>query len=373
MSAADVVVIGAGIVGLACGAALAAAGRSVIVVEREDGLGRGTTSRNSQVIHAGIYYPAGSTKARTCVRGRELVYERCARDRVGHRQTGKWIVATDDAEVAALETLRERGRRNGVDLDWATPAALAEAEPQVRATAALHSPRTGIVDAHALCASFAAELEREGGALALRTTLRALTPTAAGWRLELEGADGRLEQVACSAVVNAAGLASDAVAALAGIDVDAAGLRLAPCKGSYFTLHPRSPVRPRGLVYPVPSALGLGVHATVDLAGAVRFGPDAEPEAGAELSVDPSRAELFAGAARRYLPGLEARWLAPDQAGLRPRLVPEPESGGLRDFVVREESALGAPGLVDCIGIESPGLTAAPAIAEEVVALLAAS
>ncbi len=367
----DVAVIGAGVVGLAAAAALARAGRSVIALERHAGLARETTSRNSQVIHAGIYYPAGSEKAVRCVAGRQLLYERCQRLGIPHRKTGKWIVAVDDAERAQLETLLRRGRDNGVpglhirDGEW-----LQRLEPHVRARAALVSPESGIVDANALSLSFAAEAEAYGASIALRHEVVGLASTARGWRVETLDPERRPVALTCAAVVNAAGLAADRVAALAGVDVEAQGYRLHLCKGDYFALAPGAPLRVGRLVYPVPAGAGLGIHATLDLGGRIRFGPDAEYVDRIDYDVAPEKAVRFAAVAGRYLPGLRAEWLTPDGAGIRPRLAgPGTE---FRDFVVREESALGRPGLVDLIGIESPGLTAAPAIGARVVELLAA-
>jgi L-2-hydroxyglutarate oxidase LhgO len=365
----DVVVVGAGVLGLAAGAALAGRGRRVVVLERHGQIAQETSSRNSQVIHAGIYYPPGSEKARLCVAGRERLYERCRRLGIGHRQLGKVIVATEVQEIAALEALLARGRENGAPgLEILDRAALARREPQVRAVAALYSPRTGIVDADAVCLSFAAELEAGGGTILPRAELVAVEAAAPGFRLRVRGPDGALEQVSCAALVNAAGLESDHVAALAGLDVDALGYRIHPCKGDYFAVAPGAPLRTRGLVYPVPGGPGLGIHVTRDLGGRVRLGPDASYVDRAGYRVDPAKAEPFAAAVGRFLPGMRPEWLTPDGAGIRPKLSGPGE--GFRDFVVREETDRGLPGLVDLIGIESPGLTAAPAIGERVAQLL---
>jgi L-2-hydroxyglutarate oxidase LhgO len=368
----DVVVVGAGVVGLAVAAALARRGRSVVVLERHDGIARETTSRNSQVLHAGLYYPAGSLKARLCVAGREMVYERCAREGIPQRRLGKIVVATSEAEIATLERIRALGTENGAPgLAIVDGEAVRALEPHVRAVAALVSPATGIVDAHALALSFAAEAERHGAALALCRELVAVDPARGGYRLFAQDAGGARESIEAAAVVNSAGLASDRVAALAGIDVGARGLRLHPCKGDYFALAPSAPLRFERLVYPVPGHAGLGVHVTLDLGGRVRFGPDAtylERPAEADNAVDAAKAAEFAQAAQRYLPSLRAEWLTPDQAGIRPKL--QGPGDAFRDFYVAEESAAGLPGFVNLIGIESPGLTAAPAIAERVAELL---
>jgi L-2-hydroxyglutarate oxidase LhgO len=225
------------------------------------------------------------------------------------------------------------------------------------------------VDPHELCLSLAAEFEREGGTLLLHNTLESIERCAAGFRVSARAAGDSAASVESAAVVNAAGLAADAVAALAGIDVVAADYRQHPCKGDYFALAPSAPMRFTGLVYPVHGSAGLGVHVTLDLAGRVRFGPDAHYVDAIDYAIDPHKAAQFAAAAGRYLPGLRAEWLSPDQSGIRPKL--QPPGGGFRDFVIAEESARGMPGLVDLLGIESPGLTSALAIAERVVVLLA--
>jgi L-2-hydroxyglutarate oxidase LhgO len=369
--ALDAVVVGAGAVGLACGAALARRGRRVLVLERHDGLARETTSRNSQVIHASLYYPEGSLKATLCTRGRELLYARCAREGIPHRALGKIVVATEPAQVPELESLARRGTANGApELGLIDAAEIARREPCVRGLAALLSPRTGIVDAHALCLSYAAELEREGGEILLRHEVTGLERTREGWRVAVSGPSGERAEIDAAAVVNAAGLEADRLAGLAGIDVAAAQYRQYPCKGDYFALAPGAPLRFQGLVYPVHAGPGLGIHVTLDLGGRIRLGPDAEYVERAHYRVDPAKAEDFATAARRYLPALESGWLTPDQAGVRPKLAGPGQP--FRDFLIAEESARGLSGLVNLIGIESPGLTASEAIAERVAELLAA-
>jgi L-2-hydroxyglutarate oxidase LhgO len=367
----DVAVVGGGVVGLAAAAALARAGRSVFLLERREALAREITSRNSEVVHAGLYYPPGSWKARLCAAGRERLYERCERLRLPHRRLGKLVVATAPEELTVLEGLQRTGAANGAPgLEIVDGAALRRLEPEVSARAALLSPASGIVDAHALSMSFAAEAEAHGAALVLRHEVAGLECVAGGWRVAARGPDGVSTWLGALAVVNAAGLGSDRVAELAGVDVDARGLRLRPCKGDYFALAPGAPLNLQRLVYPVPSGSGLGIHATLDLGGRIRFGPDAEYVERIDYAVDPAKAGGFAAVAGRYLPALRAEWLTPDYAGIRPKLAGPGE--GFRDFAIQEESAHGLAGLVNLIGIESPGLTAAPAIAERVVELLAA-
>jgi len=364
-----VAVIGAGVVGLACGAALASAGRDVLVLERHGAIARETTSRNSGVIHAGLYYPTGSLKARLCVAGRELLYERCAKRDIAHRRTGKLVVASAEHEEAALETLCARGTANGVPgLHVIGARELRALEPRVAARAALVVPVTGIVDPEELAASYQAELESHGGRVVLHSSVYALEREGSGWRLEVESANGERETLRAAAVVNAAGLAADRVAALAGIDVDAARYRQHPCKGDYFSIAPAVGKLADRLIYPVPHGPGLGVHLTVDLGGRFRLGPDAHYVGEIHYDVVAGKAAAFAEMARRFLPELDAAQLAPDYAGMRPKLSGPGED--FRDFVIAEESARGLPGLVNLVGIESPGLTSAGAIAVQVAGLI---
>jgi L-2-hydroxyglutarate oxidase LhgO len=367
----EVVVVGGGVVGLATAAALARSGRSLLLLERREEFGRETTSRSSEVVHASLYYPPGSLKAELCRAGREALYARCERLGIPHRRLGKLVVASEPAELAGLEELAQRGTRNGAPgLELLDAAAVRRLEPALRAQAALLSPATGIVDAVALALSFAAEAEACGALLLRQREVRAIGARSGGWRVEAVDPGGEAALVECGAVVNAAGLAGDGLAELAGFDVDALGYRQHPCKGDYFALAPGAPLRLSRLVYPLPAGPGLGVHATLDLAGRIRFGPDAEYVERPRYDVEPGKAESFARAAGRYLPGLEARWLSPDYAGVRPKLAGPGEP--FRDFVVAEEGARGFPGFVNLLGIESPGLTAAAAIAERVVELLRA-
>jgi L-2-hydroxyglutarate oxidase LhgO len=366
----DVAVVGGGVLGLAAAAALALAGRSLVLLEREDGFAREMTSRNSEVVHAGLYYPTGSLKASLCVRGRELLYERCRRLGISHRVPGKLVVATNASERELLEELWLQGSRNGVPgLELLDAASASRLEPDVRCTGALLSPSTGIVDGHAFALSFAAEAEAHDAVLATGADVMAMDPVSSGYRIHLGRRDGSPETLDARAVVNAAGLDAPRIFRLAGGDPKACGYRLHPCKGDYFALAPGAPLHFSHLVYPVPAGPGLGIHAPFDLAGRIRFGPDAKYVERPRYDVDAGKAEQFAAAVRRYVPSLESAWLSPDYAGVRPKLSGPGEE--FRDFVVREESDRGLPGFVNLIGIESPGLTAAPAIAERVVELLA--
>ncbi|MFT5443998.1 MAG: L-2-hydroxyglutarate oxidase LhgO [Myxococcota bacterium] len=371
----DTAVIGAGVVGLAAAAQLASSGRSVVVLEARGGIAEVGTSRNSEVIHAGIYYPPQSLKAELCRRGSELLYERCRTRKVNHRRVGKLIVAARDDEVPRLEELRDVARANDVaEIYMIDGGELGRREPAVAGVGALFSPASGIVDAQGLCLSYLAEAEEGGASLLVRHRVIALEFDRGSWRVVAEDESSGGEQVVrCNEVVNAAGLDADRVASLAGVDVAAQGLRIHPCKGEYFSVASEAGLQLNHLVYPVGSAAGagLGVHATLDLAGRIRFGPNAFYVDECDYAVDPGHAEDFAAAIRNYLPNMRAEWLSPDFAGIRAKLAGEGE--GFRDFVIEEAAEEGLPGLVNCIGIESPGLTAAGAIAERVVRLLEAN
>lgn len=369
MAEIDTVIVGAGVVGLACAARIARAGRSVAIVERNDAVGQETSSRHSGVIHAGLYYPAGSLKALTCVEGRRLMYERCRRLNVPHANIGKILVATDDEETARLEAIRTRGLENGAGaLTMLTQAQVAALEPRVRAVAGLMSPETGIVDAHELMNSYLAEARDHGAELVLVTSVEGLGRINGDWRVDTRTRGGETFSITAAHVVNAAGLGSDVVAALAGVDIDALGYRLHFCKGDYFALGPRLRGIASRLIYPVPVHAGLGVHITIDLGGKITAGPDTEYVDTVHYRVNPEKAARFGAALRRYLPEVRDDDLTPDYAGMRPKLQGPGEP--VRDFVIEEASAHGAPALINLIGIESPGLTASGAIAERVLRLL---
>jgi L-2-hydroxyglutarate oxidase LhgO len=365
----EVVVIGAGVVGLATAAALARRGRSVVVLEERSGVGQETSSRNSQVIHAGLYYPPGSLKALTCVEGRERLYRRCQKHGIPHRRTGKLVVATSGEELEELEGLLARGLENGAGaLEILAAGETRRREPRVRAMGALWSPESGIVDAPALVASYQAEAESLGAQVALRTRAVALAQEGAGWQVQTADAEGERFALRARRVVNAGGLRADRIASLAGLDVDRLGWRVHPAKGDYFAVAPALGRLTRHLVYPVPAPGGLGIHVTFDLGNRYRLGPDVEYVDRPRYDVDGAKAGCFARAVARYLPEIREELLTPDFAGVRPKL--QKPRGPFRDFVVEEASRLGAPGLVNLIGIESPGLTAAGAIAEQVAELV---
>jgi L-2-hydroxyglutarate oxidase LhgO len=370
----DATVIGGGVIGLAAAMRLAEAGMNVALLERHPSFGREASSRNSEVVHAGMYYPTGSVKARMCVAGNRALYAWCDAHGVRYRRTGKFIVAVSPDEEPALEGILARGRANDVEgMRRAEPGELAREEPEVRAAAALWSPTTGIVDSHALMQSFADRANERGTMLGWGHEYLGAGRAGAGYEIRYRGPDGAEERMTSGRVVNAAGLSADDVAAGIGLDIDALRYRLCFVRGCYFRLSDRWTGRLRHLVYPVPHAglSGLGVHVTVDLAGAPRLGPDVETLESKvqDYRVDIGRAAAFLLAAGTYLPNLRAEDLRADQAGIRARrIVPE---GGAPDFIIAEESANGLPGWVNLIGIESPGLTCALPLADRIVALLA--
>lgn len=357
----ECVVIGAGVVGLAVARALALRGLGPIVVEAERAIGTGTSSRNSEVIHAGIYYPRGSLKAVLCVEGRRRLYAYCADRGVEHRRCGKLIVATSEEQLPALRSIAEAARANGVDdLRWLEADAARSLEPELCCVAALESPSTGIVDSHGLMLALRGDLEVAGGMVALGAPVLHGRVSPGTIVLEI-GGDAPMELHA-RRVVNCAGLNAQAVART----IDGVPPQSVPpiyyAKGNYFSLSGRAPFS--RLVYPIPERAGLGVHLTLDLAGRARFGPDVEWIDSIDYTVDPRRADRFYAEIRRYWPRLPDGALQPAYAGIRPKLHAPNEPS--RDFSIQGPKEHGIPGLVNLYGIESPGLTASLAIAERV-------
>jgi L-2-hydroxyglutarate oxidase LhgO len=356
----ETVVIGAGVVGLAVARALALAGRDVLVVEAAGHVGTETSSRNSEVIHSGIYYPTGSLKARLCVAGRDRLYAYCAARGIPHRRTGKFIVAVSQADLPVLERYRALARANGVgDLPWVTPAQIRAAEPALEVVGAIQSPLTGIVDSHALMMSLWADLESAGGTVAFRSRVHAGRRVGAAFALDVAGFG---EPLQCRELVNAAGLSAPALArALAGC-ADTGAPPAFYARGHYFALSGPAPFR--RLIYPVAEPGGLGIHVTLDLAGQVRFGPDVEWVDAVDYGFDASRRNRFAAAIRRYYPGLDEDRLQPAYVGVRPKISGPADQAA--DFRIDGPGTHGVPGLVHLFGIESPGLTACLAIADQV-------
>jgi L-2-hydroxyglutarate oxidase LhgO len=373
MEQVDAVVIGAGVVGLAVGRALALSGREVMVLESENAIGTGTSSRNSEVIHAGIYYPAGSLKARLCVQGKQMLYAYCAEHGVAHQRLGKLIVATSPEQVLALDGIRAKAAANGVhDLEKLSASEARALEPALACEAALLSPSTGVVDSHGLMLALQGDMENAGGLLALVSPVQhiGVRQGTASHPIRVTAQDGT--ELACKILVNAAGL--NAVALARGMDgLDLSLLQQALpqahyAKGNYFTLAGKAPFS--RLIYPVPEAAGLGVHLTLDLGGQAKFGPDVQwVDDPADLQVDPRRGDAFYAEVRKYWPKLQDGALQPGYAGMRPKINAPHEAAA--DFMIQGPAEHGVPGLVNLLGIESPGLTSSLAIAAEVCARLA--
>ena len=366
----ETVIVGAGVVGLAIARALASAGRDVIVVEQADAIGTETSARNSEVIHAGIYYPEGSNKAKLCVRGRDLLYGFCAQRGIAHQRCGKLIVASSEAEMERFGAILTRAHANGVsDLVPIDASQVAALEPQIVSTGALLSPSTGTVDSHGLMLALQGEGEDHGAMIAFNTPVEAVEVTNAGFAVRTGGAEPL--RLTCRELINAAGHGAIPLARnIAGLERTFVP-RAYRAKGVYFRLMGKSPFR--HLIYPAPDEASLGIHATIDLAGQTRFGPDVEwcgeGDSGAfDYEVDPYRGDTFYAAIRRYWPGLNDGALAPDYAGIRPKICGP--GAPAADFMISGPEDHLVPGLVNLFGIESPGLTSALALGEEVLARL---
>jgi L-2-hydroxyglutarate oxidase LhgO len=365
----DCVVIGAGVVGLSIARELALAGREVVILEAENAIGTQTSARNSEVIHAGISYPAGSLKARLCVQGRDALYAYCAERGVGHRRLGKLIVATTALDMPGLAKYVEQGRQAGVhDLRMIEQAELQAMEPEVQAVAAVHSPSTGIVDSHALMLAYLGDAQNAGAMLALNSPVLGGRVTADGIVLQV-GGDEPME-VLCRDVVNAAGLYAHAVAATLGGVPRPAIPAIHYAIGRYYTMSGRSPFR--HLVYPVSRVSHLRVHVTLDLGGQCKFGPDLEWIDRVDYRFDESAEADFYEGIRRYYPALPDGVLQPGYTGIRPRLAGpnDPLHSGAADFVIQTQAVHGAKGLTNLFGIESPGLTSSLALGRHVAALV---
>jgi L-2-hydroxyglutarate oxidase LhgO len=363
----QVLVVGAGVVGLAVARTAALAGHDVIVAEATGGIGNGVSSRNSEVVHAGIYYPTDSSRARHCVRGRRMLYDFCRSHGVAHNKCGKLIVATDQAELAKVETLLAQGHINSVEgLEMIGGNSARALEPELACIAALLSPESGIIDSHGYMLALWGELQDRGGSIAFETPVERMTYAAPHWNVQFGGRDPGT--AAFDAVVNAAALGAQALAR----KIDGYPAEKVPplilAKGNYFAFAGR-PVFSR-LIYPTPVDGGLGVHVTLDLAGRMRFGPDVEWIDRESYTVDPRRADSFYQRIRGYWPGLPDGSLVPDYCGIRPKLTGPGEKPA--DFMIVAEATHGLPRLVNLFGIESPGLTSSLSLAEEVVGYLEA-
>ncbi len=366
----DCVIVGAGVIGLAIGRALANAGREVVIVEAEPEIGMHTSSRNSEVIHAGIYYPENSLKARLCVRGKELLYRYCADRKLPHERIGKLIVACDEADLDKLRLIDRRARQNNVsDLRFLDAATVRNLEPSVECVGGLLSPSTGIIDSHSYMLALQADLELRHGTVVINSRAEQITANDSSFKLIVDGAP-----VTCKSVVNSAGLNAVDLAKSIGFTDGTTRLPFEIpdqyyAKGHWFTYQGASPFR--HLIYPTPGGGGLGIHATHDLTGALKFGPDVMWVNEIDYSFDETRKGAFMTAIKRYFPSLDPGRLVPGYTGIRAKIVPYGKPDG--DFLIHGQAMHGIPNLVCLYGIESPGLTASLAIADYVVELLAAS
>jgi L-2-hydroxyglutarate oxidase LhgO len=365
----DVLIVGAGVVGLAIAERLSRKDREIVVVERHDGFGRETSSRNSEVIHAGLYYEESLLKTRLCVRGNPLLYELCAKQDIPHRKTGKMIVAVDEGELEELQAIMAQATSNGVSgLRLLAGREIEMLEPEVFGVAALYSPESGIVDSHRLMSYLERTAAGRGATIAYSCRVTGLQKSSNGYAATILDADGEPLEIETTVLINSAGLWADTVAEMAGIDAAKAGYRIYPCKGEYFAISSRHHGKLGMLVYPVPSPIHLGAHAVLALDDRLKIGPSAVYVDQIQYDVDPSHRGEFFQKARRFLPFLEEEDLTPDMSGIRPKLYRLGEP--FRDFVIREESDRGLDGLINLVGIESPGLTSCLAIAEMVEGLL---
>ena len=359
MEKVDIVIIGAGVIGLAIARELARhPGRTIVVLEKNDKFGRETSSRNSGVIHSGIYYPSAMLKTSLCVEGNALLYDYCTRHSVPHRRCGKLVISQGGSESQFLSVLQEQAGNNGVATAWINQKEILALEPAIQAAEALLVPSTGIIDVYALMRSLYQQATLNHAVLVFHSEVQNLVQIGNEYVVETNR-----EQIRAEMVINAAGLSAPGLLQGLGFDLDACGYRLYPCKGEYFRIPMRFSIT--HLVYPLPGLHSLGIHLTIDTAGSLRLGPNAVYGDHLDYTVDESHGEQFYCAAQHYLPDLQRKDISPDFAGIRPKLQP-PDDPSQRDFVIQHESYRGFPGLINLIGIESPGLTSCLAIARYV-------
>jgi L-2-hydroxyglutarate oxidase LhgO len=367
---ASVTIIGAGVIGLAIAEKLSEKYRNVYVIEKHPTFGQETSSRNSEVIHAGIYYLQGSLKAKLCVEGKTLLYDYCDKYDIPYKNCGKLIVATNEHEVSVIESIKEHARKNGVDLVMIERDQVSEMEPEVFALKALYSPTTGIVDTHSLMKRFETNALNNGAQIVYGSEVTEIRRIEKGYEITLMDADGQNFRFTSGILINSAGLTADRVSEMAGINDK--NLKIYFCKGEYFRIRPPKNRLIKRLVYPVPreNMEGIGIHVTVEMEGGVKLGPDVTYlESNIyDYKVSPSKQEAFWESAKRFLPFIEYDDLLPEMAGIRPKT--QKQGDPIRDFYIKEESARGYCGLINLIGMESPGLTSCISIANYVLKLV---
>ncbi|MCE5305230.1 MAG: NAD(P)/FAD-dependent oxidoreductase [Chloroherpetonaceae bacterium] len=369
----DIVIIGAGVVGLAISAELSNSNSNILVIERHPSFGWETSSRNSEVIHSGIYYPENSLKTRLCIEGNSLLYDWCSKYNVPHKRLGKYIVAVDEEDLGNLHDLFLQGQKNGVaDLKLISNQELRDAEQYVKAEEAIYSPNTGIIDSHNLMQSFENYAVNHSVDIIYNHTLKNIEAIGCGYNLSIQSMDGDIFQISTNILINSAGLDSDKIAEMMGINIDENNYRLHYCRGHYFKIAPNKMYLAKHLIYPAPAKnwIGLGIHITPDISGMLKLGPDTMylPENIQDYSIPEDLKEKFYLSVKRFLPTLELDDLTPDQAGIRPKL--QGPNDGFRDFVIKNEADLGFPNFINLIGIDSPGLTSCIAIAKYVSGII---
>ncbi len=365
MDKVDIVIIGAGVVGLAIAYQLSKMNKEIILLEKHEKFGMEASSRNSEVIHAGIYYPEVSLKARFCIDGNHLLYELCKKYNIPHKKTGKLIVANTKGERENVESLYQQGKENGVSgLELLSEPQIKNLEPNIQANFALLSCETGIIDTHQLMKFYETQSESNDVIIAYQSEVAGIQKNGDFFTLDIFDSNGELFQIVSSIVINSAGIFADKIASMAGIDIDKAGYRIHPCKGEYFSISNRHSGTIEHLIYPTPSDINLGIHATLRLDGTLTLGPSAFYVNDINYDVDVAHQEEFFNSTKRFLPFLDYDDLSPEMSGIRAKLQAKGEP--FRDFIIQEESEKGLIGLINLIGIESPGLTSAPAIAEYV-------
>lgn len=367
MEKSEVVIIGAGVIGLAIAERLSGYKKEIIVVERHESFGKETSSRNSEVIHAGIYYPADSLQAQLCVEGNRRIYELCEKERIPYKKIGKLIISNTPQETDKLRQLFKLAQANGVpNIAEISKAKVAEMEPFIKADEALFSPETGILDTHLLMRYFESKAEAKGVTFAYNCSVTGLRKNGNGFIVAVKDTDGEALEIAAEIVINCAGLGSGDVAHMAGIDIKKTGYEIYPCKGEYFKLSNKHKGKLNYLVYPAPTKISLGIHTVLDLRDGLKLGPNAyyinDPQ---NYDIDNTYRKEFYKSAQTYLPFIEEDDLTPDMAGIRPKIQP-PNDSSFKDFIIRDEADKGLKGLINLIGIESPGLTSCLTIAEYV-------
>jgi L-2-hydroxyglutarate oxidase LhgO len=362
MEKVSVTIIGAGVVGLAIAERLSRHTKEIVLIEKHESFGWETSSRNSEIIHAGLYYPSDSLKARLCVEGNRMLYELCENAGIPFKKSGKLVIANTDKEMQKVDSLFEQGRKNGVPgLRLLAREEIAKMEPDIRAEKALFSPETGIIDTHQLMKYFERKAEENNVTIAYNCEVVGLGKDGDSYKLTIRDADGESFDMESEIVINAAGLGSERIASMGGIDTEEAGYRIHFCKGEYFSVSNRHSNKLTHLVYPAPTLISLGIHAVLLLDGSLKLGPNAFYLDSLDYNVDAAHQKEFFESAKTYLPFIEYEDLSPDMSGIRSKL--QGDGDDFRDFVIREESDKGLDGLINLIGIESPGLTASPAIA----------